>query len=606
MGAITVRDMTEAEWAAVVDVAKGKREPDVVLSGGTVLNVYSAELIQANVWLVGSRIAYVGPRVYEGTAAEVIDVTGQVLVPGYIEPHAHPFQLYNPVSYASSILARGTTCSINDDLMLYMAMEFGQVGRFFEDMAKLPIKMLWSVRLDSQSHRPDMKHKFEALPLSRLLKSPSVWQAGEVTDWKSWIDGDPEMMRASLAAKEMRKKIEGHCAGASYETLNVLTAAGVTADHEAINAEDALRRLRLGIWTTLRHSSLRPDLPDILPGLIGELKNWNRVMMTTDGPTPEYLQDGYTDFILRKAMELGLDPITAYQLVTINPATYYGVDDQIGGIAPGRIADLLVLNDLREPTPQLVIADGQVVARDGELLVTLPEPNWAEIGLPPLQPLTSGAVSPDWFDIYTGGETIPALNLQNPAITRKLELPVRTEQGRVVDLVETSDDLCYLALLDRQGNWVCNGVIKSFATTLDGMASTYTGAGEIVVVGRDKQAMAAAVERVLELGGGIAVMERDEATEGDYRVSSDLPLTINGVMGRQSVDELVARSKEIAERMRRLGHPYYDVIYTLLFLSSTHLPELRLSPEGLFEVKTKRVLHPVRELGTIVSKERTI
>lgn len=591
MGAITVRDLTEAEWTAVVEVARGVREPDLVLRGGTVLNVYSGELVEADVWVTGSRIAYVGTRPYEGAQAQVIDATGKVLVPGYVEPHAHPFQLYNPVRYAESILARGTTCSVNDDLLLYMAMEYGQMGRFFEEMAQLPIKMVWSVRMDSQSHRPDKLHKFEAGTLARLLKSPAVWQAGEVTDWKSWIDGAPEMRRTALAAKEMRKKIEGHCAGASYETLNVLTAAGVTADHEAINAGDALNRLRLGIWTTLRHSSLRPDLPDLLPGLIGELKNWSRVMMTTDGPTPEYLKDGYTDHLLRTAMELGLDPVIAYQLVTINPATYYGVDDQIGGIAPGRIADLLVLSDLREPTPELVIADGQVVARDGELLAPLPEPNWADAGLPPLKPMAKGKVSPEWFDVYADGETFPVMNLQNPAITRKVELPVeRDERGRVTGLVEASEDLCYIALLDRQGEWVCNGVIKAFAASLAGLASTYTGAGEIVVIGRDRAAMAAAAEHVLAIGGGMAVVD------GEHRVLCELPLVLSGAMGTQTVEELVVASKEVADVLRELGHPYYDVIYTLLFLSSTHLPELRLSSEGLFEVKTKRVLHPVRKL----------
>ncbi|MGZ4164567.1 MAG: adenine deaminase C-terminal domain-containing protein [Tumebacillaceae bacterium] len=550
--------------------------------------MYSGELLEMNVWVKGNRIAYVGPRVYEGVNAQVIDATGKVLVPGYIEPHAHPFQLYNPIRYAETILARGTTCSVNDNLVLYMQMEFGQIGRFFEQTSALPIKMMWSVRLDAQSHVPEKRHKFQANTIYRLLKNPSVWQVGEVTDWKSWIDGDEEMRDGALEAKSLRKRVEGHCAGMSYETLNVATAAGVTADHEAINTEDALRRLRLGIWTTLRHSSLRPDLPDILPGLIGELKQWNRVMMTTDGPTPEYLKNGYSDYLIRLAIELGLDPITAYQLVTINPATYYGVDDEIGGIAPGRVADILLLSELCNPTPELVIADGQVVARDGNLLQPLEDPNWATLGLPPLPAI--GKVSPEWFDVYTEEETFPVMKLQNPAITRRVDMPVRTEAGRIVDLVESSEDLCYIALLNREGQWVCNGIIQSFATNLAAVASSYTGAGEIVVIGRDKAAMAAAVERVMAIGGGIVVLD------GTHNVLHELPLTVGGVMGTQSVDELVAESGKLAETFAEVGHPHYDPVYTLLFLSSTHLPELRLSSEGLFEVKTKRILHPARAL----------
>jgi len=589
MAATKVRDLSPREWEILLACAKGHLEPDLVIQGGTVLNVYSGELFAANLWIIGDRIAYVGTRPYTGDVATVLDASGKILVPGYIEPHAHPFQLYNPVRYAEAILARGTTCSINDDLVLYMAMEFGQVGRLIEQLSQLPIKMVWSARLDSQSHQPEKRHKFEAHTISRLLKNPRVWQVGEVTDWKSWIDGSEEMRDSVLSAKSFGKRVEGHCAGASWETLNTLTAAGVTADHEAINAEDAMRRLRLGIWTTLRHSSLRPDLPVILPELIGQVKNWSRVMMTTDGPTPEFLQNGYSDYLIRLAIELGLDPITAYQLVTINPATYYGVDDQIGGLAPGRIADVLFLSDLHEPTPELVIADGKVVAREGKLLEALPMPAWAEIGLPPLSPLAV-PVQPEWFDVYSDQETFPVMNLQNPAITRRIDLPVTTENGRVVDLVETSEDLCYITMLSRSGEWVCNGIIKGFATDLAGLASSYTGAGEIVVIGRNKAAMAAAVERMLAIGGGIVVLDEQQQS------LQELPLLVNGSMGEQTVEELVVASKAMLETLRGLGHTHYDPIYTLLFLSSTHLPELRLSSQGLFEVKGKRVVHPVRYL----------
>ncbi|WP_052036152.1 adenine deaminase C-terminal domain-containing protein [Tumebacillus flagellatus] len=590
MAANTVRGITEEEWGRLVSCAKGKSEPDLVVQGGTVLNVYSGELMEANLWVVGNRIAYVGPRVYEGTQAHVIDATGKVVSPGYIEPHAHPFQLYNPMRYAETILARGTTLSVNDNLMLVLGMEFAQVGRFFEGMAQLPIKMIWGLRLDPQAHLPEKRHKFGHIPVSRMLKNPYVWQVGEVTDWKSWVDGDEEMRDNALAARAMHKRVEGHAAGVSWDTLNVLAAAGITADHEAINADEALRRLRLGVWTTLRHSSLRPDFPQILPELIPQVKNWSRVMMTTDGPTPEYLQNGYTDFLIRHAIELGMDPITAYQLVTINPATYYGVDAEIGGLAPGRIADILLLSDLLNPTPELVIAEGRVVAKDGKLVEPLKEISWADIGMPPVKKLAE-PIQPEWFDVYTDRETFPVMRLTNPAITRLAETPVETdESGRVVGLVENSEDLCYVSLLSRNAEWVCNGIIQNFATNVAGLASSYTGAREYLVIGRDREAMAAAVERMQEIGGGIVIVDEH------HSVLYELPLVIGGSMGAQTVEELVQKSKELLAVLKDLGHPHYDPVYTLLFLSSAHLPEVRLSSVGLFEMKTKRTLHPSRTL----------
>lgn len=588
MVATRVRDLSEADWYRLVACAKGQVEPDLVVRGGTVLNVYAGELMQADVHVIDGRIAYVGTRPYTGEQARVLDATDRVLVPGYIEPHAHPFQFYNPITYAESVLARGTTCSVNDNLMLTLNLEFGQFGRFVESMSTLPIKMAWWIRLDPQAHLPEKAYKFNGQLLGRLLKNPYMWQAGEVTDWKSWIDGDEEMVQAALQAKEFRKRIEGHCAGVSHDTLNVLTAAGITADHEAINAEDALRRLRLGLWTTLRHSSLRPDLPAILPELIPRLRNWNRVMMTTDGPTPLYLQQGYTDHLIRTAIAQGLDPITAYQLVTINPATYYGVDDQIGGIAPGRIADFLILADLLEPTPLVVIADGRVVAEQGQLVERLTAPSWPDAGLMPLQPI--GTIEPDWFTVHTDASHFPVMNLTNPAIARRVDLPVEPIAGRLDGVVEGSDDLCYVSLLHREGQWVCNGLLRGFATTLAGLASSFTGAGELVVIGRNRAAMAVATERMLALGGGIVIVD-DEG-----QVLFELPLRIAGAMGEQSVDELGAASSRLADVLRAQGHTHYDPIYTLLFLSSTHLPELRLSSAGLFEVKTKRILHPARRL----------
>lgn len=561
-----VRPFDRDTYFSLLGVAKGKVRADLYLQGATVINVYTGELQEANVAVKGRHIAYVGASDrMVGPETEVADLTGYYLCPGYIEPHCHPFQIYNPDSLARFVLPHGTTTLVNDNMGLYLLTEEEIFIRMIEEMGRWPVKMLWSARLDPQTRSEEFRRFFEPNRMQRLLSHPLVVQAGELTAWPQLLNGDVEMAENIWETQRVGKRLEGHLPGASLETLSMLAAGGVTADHEATTAEEALRRLRIGLWTTLRYSSLRPDLPEIVKGLADYKGDMKRTMMTTDGPTPAFLEDGYTDHMLRIAMEAGMNPVTAYQLVTINPATYYGLDGEIGGIGPGRLADILVLEDLDRPTPVRVLAEGRWMARGGRLLEAWPRLDWEGNRL--------GKLKETWRvtkDDFTDETSLPIIRLENPAITR-------------LDSGSESGSLLYTALIGKDGSWIVQALLKGMADQLGGLASSYTASRSIVVIGKNRADMAQAVNRVLEIGGGIVLVENG-------RVLFELELSIVGGMSTEDMEDVIKQVQLFENLLRERGHTHYDPIYTLLFLSSTHLPEVRLTPKGVLHVKSGNIL----------------
>ncbi|MGI6648755.1 MAG: adenine deaminase C-terminal domain-containing protein [Bacillota bacterium] len=593
-----IRPWTNQIMANLIDVSQGKKPADLYLAGANIIDVYRGVVRPANVAISGQRIAYVGSSdKMLGPQTKFIDVSGKILAPGYIEPHGHPFQLYNPVSYAKHVLSHGTTCSINDNLLLLGVMEIDELIKLVENLAELPIKMLWSARLDPQNFTHEEKAKYTRPNISRLINHPLFLQVGELTDWPSLLAGDENMQHWMVETLNLGKKAEGHAPGASRDTLNSLAAAGVTACHEAVTADEVLRRVEVGIYSTLRHSSLRPDLPDILRGLLSqEHVSWERMMMTTDCPTPGYMKRGAADYLIRIALQNNVNPVTAYQLVTRNPAVYYGLDPEIGGIAPGRLADILVLPSLEEPTPEQVYADGQlVVDRSGNqvkhYLPACPI-NWTEYGLSPLKLTSHRPYSIQMLPADDGQDTFPVMDLVNPVITRKRDILIGTEgltrqDGRLQ--VEAGSGLCYGVLLTREFTRITHGIIRGFARNLDALASSYNGSMDLLVLGQNPTAMNLALRRIGELGGGIVIIQKNE-------IIVELTLPLKGLMSGQEMPDLIRETLRMEEALNQAQYPHYDPVYSLLFLSSTHLPEIRLTRNGLVTVKDRSILRPSTSL----------
>src|SRR5829696_2742744 len=375
----------EEQHARLVETARGDRPADLLVRGGTIANVYSGEFYEGNVAVTAGRIAYVGEgERAAGPDTEIIDAKGMIVAPGYIEAHFHPCVLYNPVSLVEGVLPLGTTTIVADNLFFFMQMGHEGFAKMAGDLRDLPLQYLWMVRLTSQATFPGEEEMFALDNVEPLLRRDDVLGTAEVTRWPALAAGDPALISSIRKAKSLGKIVDGHTGGASESRLQPVAAAGIDADHEAITKEEVLNRLRLGIWTMLRNSSLRPDPPELLRSITENGISTQRLIMTTDGPSPEFIAEhGLVDGMLRVAVDNGVVPMQALQMVTINPATLFRIDGQVGGIGIGRRADLLLLPDLKSFRPETVISRGRVVAERGELRVPLPDVEWDSYGSRP-------------------------------------------------------------------------------------------------------------------------------------------------------------------------------------------------------------------------------
>jgi adenine deaminase len=568
--------VTVAERRRLVAVARGAAPADLYLRGGTLLNVYTGELYVAGVATRGERIAYVGPREdMVGPRTTVLDVSGRVLVPGYIDPHCHPAHVITPSALARHLLPLGTTTLFADTLQFW---ELGGLRAFTtvaDALARSPLKFYWMIRVHAQTRTTDEPRRFRLPDLARALAHPWAVAAGEVTRWPDVHAGHADLLRRLDLALSRGQRVEGHTAGAGADKIAALAAGGLTSDHEPITAREVLDRARLGIAVMLRESSLRPDLNGLLDALKEAPGLAARAMLTADGSMPAFvLEHGFVDHLIRTAMQRGVPPVDAYRMASLNPATYFGKDGDLGGIAPGRYADVCVLEDLAEPRPVTVVARGRVVARAGRLVVSIPEPSWARAFASPAARLAvRWRARPEDFRLPERA-TLPVIRLVSAVIT-KLE-----------QRAPAPGDL-HAALIDRAGRWVAPALLAGFGDRVDGLASTVSTDFNILVVGRRPEAMARAVNRLLDVGGGVVLVDGAE-------VAWELPLPIGGIMTRAELPQAARWERELHDALAARGYPFHDPFFTMLFLSADFLPAVRLTPRGVWDVKRRRILLPRR------------
>ena len=583
----------QANRYELIEVAQGKRPADLFLKDGQVINVYSGEILQQNVAIYKDRIAYVGESTAPvGSDTEVIDAKGYYLSTGYIETHAHPWVIYNPVSLAEKALSLGTTTIVNDNLFFYLHMGEEGFSKMMQDLAELPLHQLWLVRIVSQADYPGERDWFHPDSVRRLLQSEHVIGTAEVTRWPLLYNGDDFVIETVEYAKRLRKLSDGHNAGCSYERLNSIAASGISACHEAITMQEALERLRLGLWTVLRNSSLRPDLPELAKLITEKKVDTQRVLMTTDGPHPAFIDEsGLVDGLVREAVDHGIPPVQALQMVTINAATYLGLDEHLGGIAPGKRADLLFLPDLTTFRPQHVIAGGRSVAQDGGLTVSLPHVDWDQyMAREPFTISEQVLKDPNLYRLAVedGDQAIPVINFRIAVITQRKDMDLPRD-GQFVDISD-HPNLAYAALIDRDGQWISRGLLENFTTHIEGMASTYNTTTHLLVIGRNPEAMVQAASKVKEMEGGVAIVEGGECI-------LEIPLPLAGMMTTDpTFKTAVNYQNQLMEAVKARGYPFHDILYTMLFLTCDFLPGLRLTPHGVYEVKKDEVVLPCESL----------
>jgi len=556
----------------------GKKAPDLIIINAEYLHSIYKKWMTGNIWIADDRIVYAGkemPAMTEG--AEIYDATGKKIVPGYIEPHVHPFQLYNPRTFADYASRLGTTTFISDNLILFMSLDNETSFGLLDELNKLPFSFYWWARFDSQTILQNEAELFNLASIKEWIERPEVLLGGELTGWPRLMLGEPNMVASVNAAKIGGKKIEGHFPGASERTLARMRLLGTDGDHEAMTVEEVEARLLHGYGVTLRYSSIRPDLPNLLKEIVAkELNVFDHLMMTTDGSTPSFHIDGVMDKCIRAAIEAGVPPIDAYQMASYNVARYYDMSDLHGFIATGRYATLNILEDEYNPVPTDVLSKGKWLKRENESTEPFPAIDWSFVE----------AFAPN-FDLDESDfifESRIGIEMLNDVITKPYNVTVDIGEGKLAE----NHDESFLMLLDRKGKWHVNTVIKGFATGIQGFASSYSNTGDILLIGKDKKEMLNAFNEIKRIGGGMVLSENSG-------IVATLPLQIGGGLSSEPVQKLIEQELELKKALAERGYEKGDAVYSLLFLQSTHLPYIRITQMGLYDVIKKEIIVPATE-----------
>lgn len=578
----------------LVEAALGRHPADLYITGGHLVNVWTAEVLTgAGVAVVGDRIAYVGPKTgMVGPETTVIDAAGSYLVPGYIDAHAHADIFLAPAATQAALLPLGTTTllSYTDDIcsavgpqgLEYMlaATEGMLLGFYFA----LPPACPSFPGVEG----PDL---FPVKLVAKWARHPRIRSLGEIPPWGRILAGDGEMLAKIEAVTTAGKRVDGHTTGARNEQLNALGATGVSSCHEALRASEVLERMRLGLYVMLRHGSVRQDLPDLAPALLANPGlDTSAVILTPDFMSPDDIAArGYINYPLEEAVRLGIPPMAALRMVTINAARYLRLEEEVGVIAPGRRADILLLPSLREFRPRLVIAAGRVVSRDGEMLEPQPEAGGArESWLSPLWQAEWTKIPDDYFvprvaGVNNGTASVPVIHLRSKTITARRTANVFVRDGIVRS---GSEGYLILAAPAAPERYPVTCFLSGFGGQVGGVAVSYgVGSGKLLVLGASPRDMRQAFLRLVELMGGMVIVHGGE-------IRAEFALPVGGVQAAVGLSELAASFRQAKRVLAELGCRLEDPIFSIHFLSLTAMPFIRITPYGVFDIREQKLIYP--------------
>jgi adenine deaminase len=581
--------LSKHESERLVGGALGELKADLIITGGKLINVYSGEILDGfEIAVLDGRIVYVGPSAKHtrGAATEILDASGCYVAPGFIDGHTHIGHYARPFENLQSFLPHGTTAVMPscDEL----ATVFGLRGLklFLDEVERHPVRVYTLVSMTApQDPSVCNTATFSNDEIAEALADPRVLGMGEIVSWLRLIQCDDELLERVALARRNGQIIHGHTAGARDQKLCAVAALGISSCHEPIRFEDALERLRLGYWTMLREGSLRQDLEATLPPLIASGTNLQRLILVTDSMTPDDVDErGHMDHVVRSATALGLSPMQAIQAVTLNPAVYSGLEQQIGGIAPGRFADAVLIDDLERCHVREVLVGGRILAREGASKVTS-----MPIDLPQdmMHSLRVGtAISPDTFKIPStvAAPRIRAMELVNQTITAERLVQVNAAAGMVE--ANLRDDLLKVAMFDRHHRFtdVAFGFLKGFGAKVGAVGlTTNLDENALMIVGSDDRDMALCGKALLEAGGGLALVNQGEILE-------KIEFPFGGLFALHPWREVARELRRVQSRLKEMGSSLDRPIFALMFLPFVTLPALRITARGMVNVKQRKLV----------------
>jgi adenine deaminase len=543
-------------------VARGDEPADAVVTGGKVLSVFTKEWLEVDVAIADGHVVGLGR--YDG--GERTDVAGAYLVPGFIDAHMHIESSKLTVDeFARAVLAHGTTAVVADPHEIANVLGTDGIHWLLDSCADLPLDVfVMASSCVPASHFESPHRPFTTGDIASLLRRHRTIGVAEMMNFPGLIAGsESEVAKLQTGLTD---HVDGHAPGVRGPALNAYIAAGIRSDHEATTYEEALEKRRLGMWVMLREASIARNLRDLLP--LVKRYGTERCMFCTDDREPSFIvEEGHIDQMVRVAVEEGISPEDAVVMATLNPATYHRLHN-LGAIAPGYQADILVLDDLKSFVPRQVLKRGTAPH-----FIKLEVPEWVR------QTVHLADVGASSFKVAAGPKRIRVIRvIPSQLLTGTDLVEPSTRDGCIV--ADPTRDLVKIAVLER--HHASGRVGLGFATNVGlkrgAFASTVAhDAHNVVVLGVDDADMAACALRMPEIGGGIVI-----AVGG--RVVEELPLPVAGLMSDQPLATVHARMQSMEQRLAGMGVTMNAPFMTLSFLALSVIPELKITDRGLVDV----------------------
>ena len=557
----------------IINVARGLEKADLVIKNANVVNVLSEEIYKGDIAIVDGIIAGIGEN-YSGK--KEIDVNGAYVSPSFIDGHVHlESAMMLPKEFASVVLPAGTTTVIIDPHEISNVLGLHGISFMHEAVKNLPMDV-FTMLPSCVPATPFETSGFDlnSYDLSLLIDKPWVLGLAEMMNFPGVLNLDNNVMAKLELAKSKEKRIDGHAPYLSGKDLCAYVASGVKSDHECTTPEEAIERIRLGMYVMIREGTAAKDLDALLP----VLKNCNtrKCIFVTDDRHPSDLKE-HINGMVRRAVEAGVDPIKAIQVASLNTAEYFGLQN-LGAIAPGYKADLLVLPDLKSFKPDIVMKNGNVIAHNGKLAIEIPQGE----ALAVRNSVNVRWITPEDFKISVnepdGKIGVKALEvIPHQLITKSVETEALVEDGNAISNIE--NDTLKICVIERHratGN-IGKGFVKGFNLKCGAIASTVAhDSHNMIVIGTNDADMYTAAVALIKCKGGKVVVK-------DGEIISELALPIAGLMSDRKFDYVVDKCEELNQAAHSIGCELNDPFMTMGFLSLPVIPELKITDKGVFD-----------------------
>jgi len=555
---------------------------DLVILNANIVDVYSGDIYSGSIAIKSNRIIGVGKvDGLIGNSTIKVNIDGNYICPGFIDAHLHVESSMITLSeFAKAVLPHGTTTIIIDPHEIANVLGVDGIKMLIEESKRIPLDVYFTVPscvpaapgLDTSGAELNVED------IEDLLKLPNVVGLGEVMDFPGVLNGNEILLKKIFLAHSLGKRVDGHAPSLTGDALQRYISVGISSDHECISGIEAFEKLRFGMWIMVREGSISKNLSEILSFLFKVDVDTHRIMFVTDDINPIDVLKYHINGLVRMAIEIGFDPIDAIRMATLNPATYYRLDHEIGAVAPGLKANLIVLGDLDKVDVKMTIANGRVVASNGKLITQIdrwfyPIKAYKSINV---KRIPCGDDFKFKVNLDYGRAIVRVIEVEDGSLYTKqsfIELPIF---NGVVN-VDVENDVLQVAVIERHkatGN-IGLGFVRGFGLKRGSLASSIShDSHNIIVVGVNSSDMAYAVRKIIELGGGIAIVK-------DNSLLGCLPLPIAGLMSDENVYSVSNKLLELNKIVMDIGCKLKEPFMTLSFIALPVIPELKITDKGL-------------------------